>query len=101
MILPYVTLIGGGTTTSYIVGKKSAKDGKFNYGASSSVALGFTASSVVANTIIEANYQDAIERHKAETTSAYVQQLSDEELEVALMKFDLLEQEDKNDVKVL
>ncbi len=98
---PYVTLVGGGVSTSVIVGKKKGKEGKINYKASLASAGGATASSALCNTTIESNYHSAIERHRAEASEAYVKQLSDEELERVLMKFDLLEKEEKNDVKVL
>ena len=98
---PYVTLAGGGVSTSVFVGKRKGKEGQFNYKASLISAGGATASSALCNTTIESNYHSAIERHRAEAANAYVEQLSDEELESALMKFDLLEKEEKNDVKVL
>ena len=98
---PYVTLVGGGTSTSVYAGLKKGKEGKINYKVSLGVAGGATASSALCNTTIESNYHSAIERHRAEAAEAYVQQLSDEELERALMKFDLLEKEEKNEVKVL
>jgi len=101
ILYPYGTLVTGGIVTSVVVGNLKSKDGNFNYGASTTVGLVSTGSSVAANTIMDLKYQNTIDKYSVETTSAYVQQLSDEELESALMQFDLLEKEDQNDVKVL
>lgn len=100
-VVAYVTLVGGGVSTSIIAGNTMGEDGKFEYKAPLVSSSAATASSLVSNSIIESNYHDAINRYKTETTEAYVQQLSDEELENALMKFGLLETYDKESIKVL
>ena len=101
MILPYTTMIGGGVTTSYLVGKKTAKEGGFNTGASLTVAGVSTTSSVAANSYMDARYQDVLDKYHNETSSTYVEQLSDAELEKALIEFDLLESDEKENVKML
>lgn len=101
MILPYISVLGCGVATSIGVGKKTGKNGKFNYPASIGVAACSLISSSVSNTIIDTNYEHLMEREKAQTTTAYIQQLSDDELGAALIKFDLLEEDNKTNVKVL
>ena len=97
----YPTIVGLGATASLVAGSKASKDGGINFGVSTSSSLALVGTSAVSNTINEAQYEQLVSQCKVETTQAYVQQLSDEELELALTKFDLLEKEDKNDVKVL
>ncbi len=101
MILPYISVIGAGVATSVGVGNKAAPEGGFNYGASTLVGLASTITSSVCNSTMEKNYDNLMDRQKTQTTSSYVQQLSDDELESALIKFDLLEKDNNNNVKVL
>ena len=96
-----ITLLGGTTVGCTTIAKLAAKDGGFNYKAFTTAGVATTTTGTIANASMDAHYQNLLDKYSAETTTAYVQQLSDEELESALMQFDLLESEDKNDVKVL
>ena len=101
ILYPYGTLVTGGVVLSCAVGNMKREDGEFNYKASTTAGLVLTGVSFAANTIMDAKYQNVLDKYSVETSTSYVQQLSDEELETALMQFGLLESDDKNDVKVL
>lgn len=97
----YGILLGGATTACVVIGSKTGDNGEFNAKTSTTAGLVSTGVSSTAYGIMEAKLQNTIDKYSVETTTAYVQQLSDEELEAALMQFDLLEKDDQNDVKVL
>ena len=101
MMWPYITILGGGTSSSIALAEKKGKEGKPDYRYSLGSAGAVTVSSALSNSTIESNFQKAIERRKAEISSTYVQQLSDEELEEALIQFGLLEQSQETNRKVL
>lgn len=94
-MLPELTTVcmGLGTTTGIGV-----KEGK---GTATTVAGATTAVASTANTVLDYHYHELIDCYKTETTTAYVQQLSDEELEEALTKYNLLEKDNDIDIKVL
>ena len=101
ILYPYGTLVIGATAACAMIGNSKREDGKFNGKASTIAGVATTASSVLSDVIMETHYHNLVGKVETETTEAYVQQLSDEELETALMQFDLLEKEETNDVKVL
>ena len=100
MMLPYITLLGGATTTCGWIGKAAGEKGNTNYGASTTAGGATLVSSTVANSIMDAHYHEVVGRYETTTTSAYVQQLSDEELEEELMKLDMLESDEEEITKV-
>ena len=101
ILYPYGLLTTGGVLLSCAVGNIVSKGGDSKYAASTTAGLVLTGVSFAANTIMDAKYQNVLDKYSVETSTSYVQQLSDEELETALMQFGLLESDDKNDVKVL